>query len=75
MARNYINEAHMLERNKVQVISYHCATPGPETQEGTIVGFWTGETDSWGKRTIQQVNAGHARFYLFDEEIVSVNKY
>lgn len=66
-----------LERNKVYTISYRCEIGGPGepyTEKGVIDAFWTGEIDTWGKRTFQRVDGGPT-LYLFPRELVSVDDY
>ena len=70
-----INEARRLRRGQVAVITFRCTTPGPEPEEGVIEGYWTGEIDAWGKRTIAPTIGGGAPVYLFDHEIVTVDPY
>ena len=77
MTRKRDNEAHKLRRNTVQTISYRCATPGPDIEESSIDGFWTGDIDTWGKRTIRLIRPmdGCDVIYLFDREVVTVDDY
>ena len=62
-----------LRRGQVSLIDYRCTTPGPEVEEGTVEGYWTGEVDTWGKLTIVPVN-GTPALYLFRDEIVAVEE-
>jgi hypothetical protein len=59
-----------LKAGVVYEIEFRCTTPGPEVEEGGFTGYWTGETDTWGKRTFQPING--QPYYLFDRELVSV---
>lgn len=52
-------------------ITFRCTTPGPDVEEGEIRGYWTGEVDCWGKRTIERVD-GEPPVYLFPHEIEEV---
>jgi hypothetical protein len=51
-------------------IAYACRPPCAD-EIGIIIGFWTGETDTWGKRTIVRVPSGPP-VYLFADEITDV---
>lgn len=55
----------------VVTISYRCRDLGYGVEEDVIEGFWTGEIDTWGKRTIRRVD-GQPPLYLFADEIVRV---
>ena len=61
-----------LHANIVCDISYRCRDIGYGVEEGIIEGFWTGEIDSWGKRTIRRVD-GRPTLYLFDDEILEID--
>ena len=55
-------------------IEIHFKGLGPEgdgEEQGSFRGYWTGEIDTWGKKTFQPVN-GSAPYYLLDREIVSI---
>lgn len=54
-------------------IAYRCTTPGPDIEEGTVRGYWTGEIDTWGKHTVIPVD-GSAPRYLFRREFVDVRR-
>lgn len=53
-------------------IDYRCTTPGPDVEEGSFRGYWTGEIDTWGKYTINAIKG--APYYLFANELVSVSR-
>ena len=61
-----------LKKNLVLVITYQCRDIGYGIEEGTLVGFWTGEVDSWGKLTILPLEDPDLPLYLFLDEILSV---
>lgn len=68
-----------LKKNQVVEITYKCRDIGYGIEEGTIEGFWTGETDSWGKLTIRPVGSSGPYgetlpFYLFPDEIIDVEE-
>lgn len=62
-----------LTANHVYSIRYVCRVldPRDDRERGTVYGFWTGEIDTWGKRTIRPVNGGPP-LYLFPDEIRDV---
>ena len=57
----------------VFVHDFACSTPGPEVEEGALVGYWTGETDTWGKLTIMQLKSERP-VYLFPGEFVAMRR-
>ena len=59
-----------IKPNMVYDIKFLCTTPGPDVEEVAFTGYWTGETDTWGKRTFQPING--KTLYLFDRELVYV---
>lgn len=68
--------------NIVSEISYRCDLY-KDTEEGTVVAYWTGEIDTWGKLTLRvvEVLAGGdyfdelpATMYLFPREILTIAK-
>lgn len=63
-----------LEANRVCSIQYVCRVIDPRDppERGTIYGFWTGAIDTWGKRTIIQIDG--PTYYLFADEIKSVRE-
>jgi hypothetical protein len=77
------NEEMITEKNAIETaggemiqgldygIEYACDTPGPETEEGSTLGRWTGEVDPWGKLTIDTF-AGP--IFLFPREIVFLSE-
>lgn len=71
--------------NRVSNITYRCQDIGYGIEEGTVLGYWTGEIDTWGKYTIRVIvdpivasefgleEASTSPFlYLFADEIVDV---
>lgn len=62
-----------LVRDMVYTIGYNCAPRGLPDEYGTIVGYWNGEVDTWGKLTIRAVQSNHTH-YLFADEIVDVRE-
>ena len=63
-----------MKPNTVYTISYQCRDIGYGIEEGIIDAFWTGEIDTWGKRTIVPIN-GQRPLYLFMDEIVGIEPY
>lgn len=61
-----------MARNVVYDIHYECRPPC-DPEPGVVRGFWTGQVDTWGKRTIVQVPAGKP-YYLFPDEIVDLER-
>lgn len=53
-------------------LTYDCTAHGLPDEQGTIIGFWTGEIDTWGKLTIQ--TADRHVYYLFADEIVGAKE-
>jgi hypothetical protein len=49
-------------------LHYRCRDFGYGVEEGEVTGFWTGEVDTWGKRTFQPDNG--KPLYLFADEVV-----
>lgn len=69
-------------KNAVREIAYRCELY-KDVETGTILGFWTGEIDTWGKLTIRVIDVletnsydetTRGTIYLFPREIVSVAK-
>lgn len=60
-----------LKANYVCAIRYVCRDIGYGVERGTVYGFWTGEIDTWGKRTIRPVTGGPP-LYLFPDEIRAI---
>ena len=68
--------------NMVCNIHYRCRDIGYGVEEGSLVGYWSGEIDTWGKRTIRVVEHIEnnteqilgSEMYLFSNEIVSVEE-
>jgi hypothetical protein len=50
-------------------VSYKCRDNGTGVEEGVVCGHWTGEVDTWGKRTFQPWD-GSPAMYFFDDEII-----
>lgn len=44
-----------LQQNVVREISYRCELY-KDIEEGTILGYWTGERDTWGKFTFTVID-------------------
>ena len=59
-----------LERGRVYSVSYDCTVRGLE-EDGTILAYWTGEVDMWGKLTFEPVR-GAQPHYLFPDEITDL---
>jgi hypothetical protein len=59
----------MEEAITVEVL-YRCRDNGHGVEEGMVRGHWTGEVDTWGKRTFQPSD-GSPAMYFFDDEILS----
>jgi hypothetical protein len=57
----------------VRSIEYVCRPLDPREapEQGSIVGYWTGAIDAWGKHTIQPIGEAPA-LYLFADEIKHV---
>ena len=58
-------------------ILYASRDIGYGVESGILTGWFTGEVDTWGKRTFRidgTRNACHACMYLFDDEILSVEE-
>lgn len=64
--------ASQLKPNHVCSVTFECRDLGYGIEAGILDGFWTGETDTWGKRTVRRIDGG-ATVYLFDDEIISVD--
>lgn len=62
-----------IEAGVVYDFGYYCDTPGPDADEGTVRGTWTGEVDTWGKLTILPDGGGEP-LYLFPREIVELSR-
>jgi len=60
-----------IKPNTIYDIEFRCTTPGPDVEEGSFRGYWTGEIDTWGKKIFRPID-GRGPFYLFDKEIVYV---
>jgi hypothetical protein len=71
-ARQHASMLRQIEPRKVYTVSYRCRDIGYGIEDGVIEAFWTGEIDTWGKRTWRQVN-GEPPLYLFDDELVDVD--
>ena len=65
------NRTRGLKPNLVGFISDECRDIGYGVESGIIEGFWTGEIDYVGKRTIRLVDGGPT-LYLFPDEIIVV---
>jgi hypothetical protein len=65
--------AGIMESGVVYEIEFACSTPGPEVEEGGLMGYWTGEIDGWGKLTVKPINHGRP-VYLFPGEIVAMQR-
>jgi ABC-type microcin C transport system permease subunit YejE len=65
--------AARLRPNYVCAIRYRCRDIGYGVERGVLQGYWTGDTDTWGKRTIRPVNGGPV-LYLFPDEIIEVRE-
>ena len=61
-----------LIKGKVCAITFEERHTGEATQ--TIIGTFTGEIDTWGKHTVQLLNAeaGSGAYYLFADEVLAV---
>lgn len=69
--------------NAVREIAYRCELY-KDIEEGTVLGYYTGEIDGWGKLTIRVVEVIDTNsydvvevpftMYLFPREILSVAK-
>lgn len=65
-----------LHKNVVCRISYQCrdlSGRGDDVDQGTLLGYWTGDIDSWGKYSIRRVSSRQT-FYLFQDEIIAVEE-
>lgn len=72
-----------LAKNRVCEIAYRCSLDR-DTEEGCIVGYWTGHVDSWGKHTIRVIEIVTSNdfggplpgdtIYLFQREILSASE-
>jgi hypothetical protein len=60
-----------LQRNQTYEISYRCTTPGPGVEQGTVIGQWNGDIDTWGKFTIIPLD-GSTPLYLFAKEFTGL---
>jgi hypothetical protein len=61
-----------MQRGRVYDIDYACRKPC-EDEVGTLRGYWNGDIDMWGKRTIVVVPSG-ALHYFFADEIKHVSR-
>ena len=71
-----------LTKNLVCRVTYKCRDIGYGVESGSFEGYWTGEVDTWGKRTFHVIEHfldpdgvdGEPAdvLYLFPDEIVSV---
>jgi len=52
-------------------IDFECRDIGYGVESGSIVGYWNGEIDCWGKYTIVSTD-GAPMVYLFEDEFVDV---
>ena len=62
-----------LQKNVVCRIAFQCRDIGYGVERGGILGYWTGDVDTWGKFTIQSVESRKA-VYLFKDEITDVSE-
>ena len=65
--------AGQIEAGVVYDLDYWCDTPGPEIDEGSERGFWTGEIDWCGKLTFAPLD-GSPHLYFFPREIIELEK-
>lgn len=69
--RRQEERAHSLTPGADHWFTFVCRDLGYGIDQGEILGRWTGETDSWGKLTIETDGPTH---YLFPDEIKSANR-
>lgn len=75
-----------LQKNVVCLIYYRCRDIGYGVESGSLLGYWTGEIDTWGKYTVRRAGewmpdddsafengSGHT-FYLFPDEVIEVEE-
>ncbi len=58
---------------RVCVIDYDCGAHGLE-EDGTVLGYWNGATDSMGKMTLINIRNPQQPLYLFWDEVSRVRR-
>lgn len=63
----------LIKGNVCAITFESCTDPGSPAE--TIIGTWTGEIDTWGKHTVERLDAlAPGPYYLFPREILAVVK-